>query len=177
MVSLLGGLLALAAGCVLVFALLDWSFSRWEFMRRMRMSKRELKDEHREREGDPRIKTRLRELRLELAKRSRSIARVKSADVLLTNPTHYAVALQYVHGRMPAPMVLAKGAGELARRMRSEARRCGVPVVEHAPLTRALFAAVEPDDYVPESEFAQVARILRWVYAARDRVPSSRGKP
>ncbi len=175
-VDLLGGLLVLVAGCFLAFAFLDWSFSRWEYLRRMRMSKREVKDEHKEREGDPRIKSRLRELRQELAKRSRSIARVKDADVLLTNPTHYAVALLYVHGRMPAPMVLAKGAGELARRLRAEAHRRGVPVVEHVPLTRALFAGVEPDGYVPESQFVQVARILRWVYAAHRHAPG-RGAP
>jgi flagellar biosynthetic protein FlhB len=172
-VTLLGSLMALIAGCFVAFAFIDWSFSRWEFLRKMRMSRREVEDEHKEREGDPRIKARLRELRMELSKRSRSVSRVKDADVLLTNPTHYAVALQYAHGRMPAPMVVAKGAGELAQRLRAEAQRCGVPVVQHAPLTRALFAAVEPDGYVPESEFAQVARILRWVYAARRQAPAA----
>lgn len=176
-VSLLGSLLALAAGCFVVFALLDWSFSRWEFLRRMRMSKREIKDEHKEREGDPRIKSRLRELRLEMLKRLRAIQRVKDADVLLTNPTHYAVALRYEHGRMPAPQVVAKGAGELAARLRTEARRCGVPVVEHAPLARALYATVEDDGYVPESEFTRVARILRWVYAARRGAPGAGARP
>lgn len=172
-VTLLGSLIVLIAACFIAFAFLDWSFSRWEFMRRMRMSKREIKDEHKEREGDPRIKSRLRELRMELSRRSRSVARVKEADVLLTNPTHYAVALKYVHGSMPAPMVVAKGAGDLALRLRAEARRCGVPVVEHVLLTRALFAAIEPDGFVPESEFAQVARILRWVYAARQQAPAA----
>jgi flagellar biosynthetic protein FlhB len=172
-VALVGSLLALAAGCFVVFALLDWSFSRWEFLRRMRMSKREIKDEHKEREGDPRIKSRMRELRQELAKRLRAIRRVKDADVLLTNPTHYAVALRYEHGRMPAPQVVAKGAGELAARLRAEARRCGVPVVQHPVLTRSLYAGVEDEGYVPESEFTQVARILRWVYAARRRTPAA----
>lgn len=176
-VELLGSFMTLIAACFVVLALLDWSFSRWEFMRRMRMSKREIKDEHKEREGDPRIKQRLRELRAELTRRSRSIARVKEADVLLTNPTQYAVALHYVHGQMPAPRVLAKGRGELARRLRAEARRCGVPVVEHVPLARALFVSVEPDGYVPESEFTQVARVLRWVYAARRQMPAAGARP
>jgi flagellar biosynthesis protein FlhB len=166
-VSLLGSALALCAGLFVVFAILDYGFNRWEFLRQMRMSKREVKDEHKDREGDPRIKARLRELRMEMTRRARSIARVKDADVLLTNPTHYAVALQYTHGRMPAPMVTAKGAGEMAARLRAEARRCGVPVVEQPPLTRAIYAEVEADGYVPEAQFAQVARILRWVYAAR----------
>ncbi len=165
--ELLGSALSLLAGLVLLFAVLDWIINRWEFMRNMRMSKREIKDEHKEREGDPRIKSRLRELRLQWLTRARQLSRVRSADVLLTNPTHYAVALEYRHGEMPAPMITARGAGELARRMRNEARRNNVPVVEHPPLTRALFALDEAQVLVPEEHFSQVARILRWVYAAR----------
>jgi flagellar biosynthesis protein FlhB len=166
-IDLLGSALSLLAGLVLLFAALDWSINRWEFMRNMRMSKREIKDEHKEREGDPRIKSRLRELRLQWLKRARQLAKVRSADVLLTNPTHYAVALEYRHGEMPAPMITARGAGELAQRMRDQARRHGVPVVQHIPLTRALFALDETQLLVPEEHFGQVARILRWVYAAR----------
>jgi flagellar biosynthetic protein FlhB len=157
----------LLAAIMLVFALLDWSINRWEYLRKMRMSKREIKDEHKERQGDPRIKRRLRELRLQWLKRSRQIAKVGSADVLLTNPTHYAVALEYRHGEMPAPTITARGAGEIARRMRLEARRRGVPVVENAPLARALYALKESETLVPEEHFDQVARLLRWVYAAR----------
>jgi flagellar biosynthetic protein FlhB len=166
-VALLASELALLAAIVLAFALLDWSLTRWQFLRDMRMSKREIKDEHKEREGDPRIKARLRELRLEWLKRARQLSKVRSADVLLTNPTHYAVALEYRHGEMPAPMITARGAGELAQRMREEARRRGVPVVEHPPLARALFALKSAQQFVPEEHFEPVARILRWVYAAR----------
>lgn len=166
-VSLFGSALALLTGLALLFALLDWSINRWEFMRNMRMSKRDIKDEHKEREGDPRIKSRLRELRLEWLRRVRQLAKVRSADVLLTNPTHYAVALEYRHGEMPAPLISARGAGELAHRMRQEAYRRNVPVVEHAPLARALYAAGEAAAFVPEEHFEQVARVLRWVYAAR----------
>ena len=167
-IAMLGSALALLAGLMLAFALLDWSFNRWDFMRQMRMSKREVKDEHKEREGDPRIKARLRELRLEWLKRARQLSKVRNADVLLTNPTHYAVALEYRHGEMPAPMITARGAGELAQRMRAEARRRAVPVVEHPVLARALFALDESQPFVPEEHFGQVARVLRWVYAARD---------
>jgi flagellar biosynthesis protein FlhB len=167
-IGMLGSLLSLLAGLVLLFALLDWSINRWDFMRRMRMSKREIKDEHKEREGDPRIKARLRELRLGWLTRARGLSKVRSADVLLTNPTHYAVALEYRHGEMPAPMITARGAGELAQRMRAEARRRAVPIVEHPPLARALFALHESQVLVPEEHFSQVARILRWVYAARE---------
>jgi flagellar biosynthetic protein FlhB len=165
--SLFGSALTLLAGIVIVFALLDWALNRWEFLKKMRMSKREVKDEHKEREGDPRIKSRLRELRLAWLKRMRELAKVRNADVLLTNPTHYAVALEYRHGEMPAPMITARGAGELARNMRNEARRRNVPVVENAPLTRALHALNESQVFVPVEHFEEVARVLRWVYAAR----------
>ncbi|MET0534884.1 MAG: EscU/YscU/HrcU family type III secretion system export apparatus switch protein [Steroidobacter sp.] len=167
--DLLGSALSLLAGIVSAFALLDWLLTRWEYMRKMRMSKRDLKDEHKEREGDPRIKSRLRELRLAWFKRVRQMAKVRSADVLLTNPTHYAIALEYRHGEMPAPMITARGAGDLAAQMRKEARRRGVPIVEHAPLARALFKLRETQVYVPEEHFDSVARVLRWVYAARSR--------
>jgi flagellar biosynthetic protein FlhB len=166
-VETLGSLLAVLAGVFALLAVLDYALQRWQFLRRMRMSRRELREEHKEREGDPRIRARLRELRLEWLRRARSLAQVRSADVLLVNPTHVAVALAYRHGEMPAPAITARGAGELAQRMRREARRRGVPVVEHPPLARALFAARERDRFVPEACFAEVARILRWVYAAR----------
>jgi flagellar biosynthesis protein FlhB len=166
-VRLLGSAATLLAGIVGVLAMLDFAFNRWDFRQRMRMSKREVKDEHKEREGDPRIKSRLRELRLEWLKRARQLANVRSADVLLTNPTHCAVALEYRPGEMPAPQITARGAGDLARRMRAEARRRSIPIVEQPVLTRALFALDDTRMFVPEEHFASVARILRWVYSAR----------
>jgi flagellar biosynthetic protein FlhB len=165
--ALFGEALTLLTVLVLLFALLEWRINRWEYLKRMRMSKREVKDEHKEREGDPRIKKRLRELRLEWFKRTRQLTKVRTADVLLTNPTHYAVALEYRHGEMPAPMITARGQGEVARRMRAEARRRAVPVIENPPLARALFALRESDVYVPPQHFHEVARVLRWVFAAR----------
>jgi flagellar biosynthesis protein FlhB len=166
-VSLLASVMTLLAGLVLALALLDWGFNRWEFMRQMRMSKREVKDENKEREGDPRIKARLRDLRLDWLKRSRQLSKVRNADLLLTNPTHYAVALEYRHGEMPAPVITARGAGELAQRMRAEAHRGNVPVVQHPQLARALYALHESQVYVPHEHFDAVARVLRWVFAAR----------
>jgi flagellar biosynthetic protein FlhB len=166
-IGLLGSALTALAGIVLLFALADFLFNRWEYLRQMRMSRREIKDEHKEREGDPRIRARLRELRAQWLKRMRQLAKIRSADVLLTNPTHYAVALEYRLGEMPAPMITARGAGEMALRMRKEARRRGVPIVEHPALTRALFAVRESQLFVPEEHFNQVARVLRWVYGAR----------
>ena len=173
-IDLLGSALTLLAAIVFAFALLDWSINRRQFMREMSMSRREMRDEHKEREGDPRIKSRLRELRIEWLKRARQLARVRSADVLLTNPTHYAIALEYRHGEMPAPVITARGAGEMAQRMRAEALRRGVPVVENPPLARALFALAESQRFVPAEHFEPVARILRWVYAARGSVPAGR---
>jgi len=165
--DLTGSALTVLAALTLLFAILDWSFNKWDFDRKMRMSKRDIKDEHKEREGDPRIKARLREIRVEWLKRMRQLSKVRSADVLLTNPTHYAVALEYRSGDMPAPMITARGAGDLAQRMRIEARRRNVPIVENAPLARALFATRESEVFVPREHFESVARILRWVYAAR----------
>lgn len=166
-VQLLGSVLAMLAGIMVVFALLDWSFNRWEYLRQMRMSRREMREEIKEREGDPRIKSRRRQLRIEWLKRIRQLSKIKSADVLLTNPTHVAVALEYRHGEMPAPMITARAAGELAHRMRVEARRRSVPIVEHPQLARALFALKDSQLFVPEEHFEPVAKILRWVFAAR----------
>ncbi len=170
-VRLLGSVLALLAGIMVVFALTDWGFNRWEFLRQMRMSRREVREEVKEREGDPRIKSRRRQLRIEWLKRIRQLSKVRDADVLLTNPTHVAVALEYRHGQMPAPMITARAAGELAHRMRVEARRRSVPIVEHPQLARALFALGDSEVFVPEEHFEPVARILRWVFAARGRMP------
>jgi flagellar biosynthesis protein FlhB len=167
LLELFGSALAVVAAVLFAFALVDWAIQRWQFARQMRMSRREIRDEHKEREGDPRIKTRLRELRLQWLQRARQIANVRDADVVVTNPTHYAVALAYRHGTMPAPQVTARGAGELALKLRLEARRHGVPIVENPPLARALFALQDGQPYVPSEHFAQVARILRWVFAAR----------
>jgi len=166
-IALVGSALVLLTALMIAFATIDWAVNRWDYLRQMRMSKREIKDEHKEREGDPRIRSRLRELRLQWLKRARELAKVRNADVLLTNPTHYAIALEYRQGEMPAPMITARGAGEMAYRMRQEARRRNVPVVENPPLARALFAQHESQTFVASEHFEQVARVLRWVYSVR----------
>jgi flagellar biosynthetic protein FlhB len=132
------------------------------------MSRKEVRDEHKEREGDPRIRARLRELRREALRRSMAARRTASADVLLTNPTHYAVALRYVHGEMQSPQLVAKGAGSLAASMREIAARHRVPVVQNPPLARELYRSLEVDHHVPPALYAQVARILVWVFAMRE---------
>lgn len=161
----LGLKMALALG---VIATSDLMFTRREFGNRMRMSRRELKDEFKNREGDPRIRSRLRELRREMLKRSLALRNTRDADVVLTNPTHYAVALRYVHGEMDAPKVVAKGAGQLAAAMREIASRHQVAVVQNAPLARRLFREADIDQYIPPAVHSQVARIIVWVFALRE---------
>lgn len=152
---------------VLVLALLDFSYTRWEFSKRMRMSKRDVRDEHKHREGDPRIRSRIRELRKEMLKRSKATRKLPEADVLIVNPTHLAVALSYKEGSSGAPQVIAKGAGELAAKMRKVCARHRIPVVQNRSLARTLFREVDYDAYVPEKLYPQVARIMVWVYTMR----------
>lgn len=151
---------------LLAVALLDLLFSRWEYADKMRMSRRELKDEVKQREGDPAIKARIRELQNELRKKSRALKNLPGADVLITNPTHIGVALVYRHGRMAAPALVAKGAGDLVEKMKSVARRHGVTIVENRRLARALYE-LELHDSIPEAHYAEVARILLWIQQAR----------
>ena len=158
-VKLLIGLALIAAA--------DYLFVVRQFSTRMRMSKRELKEEVRNREGDPRIRGRLRELRRAMLKKAQSVKRTKDASVVITNPTHYAIALQYEHGRMSAPRLIGKGVGATAAAMRQVAARHGIPVVPSPTLARALYAELEMDHYVPTAHYAAVARIMVWVLARK----------
>lgn len=180
--SFLRTLVADATGLGLKMALIlaaiafaDLLYTRREFGRKMRMSRRELKDEVKNREGDPRIRQRLRELRREALQRSRALRNTRGADVVLTNPTHYAVALRYVHGEMEAPRVVAKGAGQLAGRMRDIAYRHRVAIVRSPLLARRMFREVGIDQAVPPSFHAEVARIIVWVFAMREQRRQAQG--
>lgn len=157
----LGGMLAL-------IALLDLIYTRYEFAKKMRMSNKEVKDEAKHREGDPRIRARLRELRREMLKRSLALRKTRHADVLITNPTHVAVALRYVHGEMNAPQLVAKGRGFMAAAMRQIAARHRIPVVQSPSLARALYRELGIDQHVQPDLYASVARIIVWVFARRD---------
>lgn len=163
-----GGVMAKLCAVLLVFALIDLLFVRWEFLRKLRMSKREVEDEHKNREGDPRIKNRLRELRQQFLQRSQSVRNVPQSNVVITNPTHIAVALRYEHGVTPAPLLVAKGAGAMAAQIRKAAQKAGVPIVHSPRLARALFREVGQDAYVPEHWYPPVARILVWLRSARE---------
>ena len=157
---------------LLLVALLDFMYSRWDFANKMKMSRRELKEEIKRREGDPHVRAKLKELQREAAKRAKSLKRVPDADVLITNPTHLAIALLYQRDVAAAPQVIAKGAGELAQGMKRVARRHRIPVVENKPLARSLYRGVGMDQAIPESLYAAVARILARVYALRDNKPA-----
>lgn len=148
-------------------AVLDLVYSRRQFANKMRMSKRELKDEVKNRDGDPRIRARVRQLRRELLKRSQSVQQTARADVLITNPTHVAVALRYVHGEMESPQLVAKGAGVLAAVMRKIAASRQIPIVQNRALARALYRGTALEQHVPPSQYAEVARIIVWVFAMR----------
>jgi flagellar biosynthetic protein FlhB len=148
---------------LLVMALADYLYQKWEFEKSIRMSKQEIKEEYRQTEGDPQIKSKIRQKQRELAKK-RMMASVPKADVVITNPTTLAIALMYDRGVMAAPQIVAKGKGLIARRIREVAEEHGVPIVENKPLARALYEAVDIGDEVPEKLYRGVAEILAMVY-------------
>lgn len=164
--SSLGLKMAMILGFI---ALVDLIYTKHEFAKKMRMSKREVKDEAKHRDGDPRVRARMRELRREMRKRSQALRQTKNADVVLTNPTHVAVALRYVHGEMESPQVVAKGAGHLAAAMRHIAAKHNIPIVQSPSLARKLFKELDVERHVPPQMFAEVARIIVWVFAMRAR--------
>ncbi|MEY3201136.1 MAG: Flagellar biosynthetic protein flhB [Pseudomonadota bacterium] len=155
----------LMAGGLIVLSVVDFLYTRREFLKKMRMSHRELKDEIKHREGDSRIRARLKELRRELLARSQTLSRTRGADVLITNPTHLAVALSYKHGEMDAPKVIAKGAGKLAAAMREVASRRGIPIVQNRTLARAIWRKSPVDGFVPAALYGELAKIMVWVIA------------
>lgn len=149
-------------GAMLVIAGGDYLYQYFQFMKRNKMSKQEIKEEFKQTEGDPHIKGKLKQMRIEKAKR-RMIAAVPKATVVITNPTHFAVALHYESGKTGAPVCVAKGADALALRIREVAKEHDVPVVENPPLARALYAAVEVDDPIPAEHFKAVAQVIGYV--------------
>jgi flagellar biosynthetic protein FlhB len=148
-------------------SLLDLLMVRRDHLRKMRMSRRELRDEVKRRDGDPEVKSKQKRLIRELLRKARSVNRAGEADVILTNPTHVAVALQYRPATMRAPVVLAKGAGFLARRIREVGATRNVPTLRSPALARALYREVEIDAPVPEALYARLAPVYRWLFAGR----------
>jgi flagellar biosynthetic protein FlhB len=160
-----------AAGLMTFIAALDFLFQRWSFLKDMRMTKQEVRDEHKQSEGDPQIKARIRKLRHERAQR-RMMAAVPKADVVITNPTHFAVALVYDMKAMTAPRVVAKGADFVAAKIREIAAAHDVPVVENPPLARALYASVELDEEIPAQHYRAVAEVIGYVMRLKGKLPN-----
>lgn len=170
--SLLVRLLTGVFMIVMLIAGGDLVWQRFQYNKKMRMTKQEVKDESKQAEGDPQVKARIRQLRFEKA-RKRMMAAVPSADVVVTNPTHFAVALKYDPGAMGAPTVVAKGADTLALKIREIAVANDVPVVENPPLARALYATVEIDQEIPTEHYRAVAEVVTYVMKLRRK--SARG--
>ncbi len=165
------GSMLLTAFCVLVLAMvviasLDVPFQLWRFYSGLRMSAEEVRREHKESDGNPQIKGRIRQLQREMAKR-RMMQEVPKADVIVTNPTHYAVALVYHEGKMNAPRIVAKGVDQVAQAIRELGAQHKVPVLEAPPLARALYAHGEIDQEIPAALYSAVAQVLAWVFQLR----------
>jgi flagellar biosynthetic protein FlhB len=156
-------LLIIAAVMFLVISVPDYLVQRHQFMEQMKMTKQEVKQEYKELEGDPQVKGQLMQTMRELLTRNMRESVTKS-DVVITNPTHYAVAVQYDKSTMPGPMVMAKGMDYLAQRIKEIAFENDVPIVENVPLARALYAETEVGDIVPENYYNALAIILANVY-------------
>lgn len=154
---MLGFMLAL----MFFIAAIDYLWARFRYMKRQRMSLQEVKDEHKQTEGDPHIKGRIRAIRMQRAKQ-RMMQKVPEATVVVTNPTHYAVALKYDQST-PAPICVAKGVDEVALRIRELAKNSDVPIVENPPLARALYASVDLDEAIPEQHYKAVAQVVGYV--------------
>jgi flagellar biosynthesis protein FlhB len=165
--------IATIAACLTLVAALDYAYQRFEFMKQMRMSRRDVQDEHKQSDGDPMIKQRLRQLRMEKA-RQRMMAEVPTSTVIVTNPTHFAVALRYESGVTAAPRVVAKGLDEVALRIRAVAREHDVPIVENPPLARALHRSVELGAMIPPEHYQAVAEIIGFVLRLHQ--PAGRGE-
>lgn len=164
--DLIGKVFLLIAGTMVFIVLLDVPYQLWSHHKKLRMSKEELRKEAKESEGDPHIKARIRAQQREMARR-RMMAEVPTADVVVTNPTHYAVALRYEEGKMGAPRVVAKGADAVALRIREIAAEHHVPLLEAPPLARALFRHAELGDEIPAALYAAVAEVLAYVFQLR----------
>jgi len=154
---------------LLIIAMIDLVYQRLEFSKKMRMTKQELKDEYKQTEGDPHIRAKLRQLRQERA-RTRMMQAVPKADVVITNPTHFAVALKYDPDSMDAPVLVAKGADDVAMRIREVAKENDVMIVENPPLARVLFDTVDIDRVVPPEHYRAVAEVISYVFRLKGRL-------
>lgn len=153
---------------IFFIALFDYYYQRYQFMKSLRMTKEEVKDEYKQQEGDPKIKGKIRQLRREKAIK-RMMGDVPKSDVVITNPTHFAVALRYEPGEMKAPQVTAKGQDLIALRIRQVAEENNVPVVENPPLARALYDSTEIGEEIPTLHYEAVAKVISYVFGLKNK--------
>lgn len=153
---------------LLVLAILDYIYQRWQLRKNLRMTKKEVRDEYKQTEGNPLIKNKIRQRQREIAQR-RMMQEVPKADVVITNPTHLAIALKYEPGRMSAPTVTAKGEGYIAQRIKEIAQASGVVLVENKPLAQAIYKTVEIGEVIPEKLYQAVAEVLAFVYRLKQK--------
>jgi len=148
---------------LIVLSIADFAYQKWQHEKNLKMTKQEIKDEAKQSEGDPKVKGKIRQIQLEIA-RHRMMDMVPEADVVITNPTHLAIALKYDQEKMAAPQVIAKGANYIAQKIKQIAVQNNIPVLEHKTLAQALFKAVELGDFIPVSLYKAVAEVLAYVY-------------
>nr|WP_234472809.1 flagellar biosynthesis protein FlhB [Pantoea sp. S61] len=166
------GLTMIAISCALIMLGLvpmvgfDVFWQLYSHFKKLKMSRQEIRDEHKQNEGDPHVKGRIRQA-MRAAARRRMMADVPKADVIVTNPTHYSVALQYQEGKMSAPKVIAKGAGDIALKIRELAKEHRIPILEAPPLARALYRHTEIGQFIPGALYGAVAEVLAWVWQLR----------
>jgi flagellar biosynthetic protein FlhB len=155
------------------FGIVDYFYQRFMLMKQLRMSKQELKDEYKQQEGDPHVKAKVKQLRRERA-RKRMMANVPKADVIITNPTHYAIALEYDPENMAAPKLTAKGTDAVAKRIREAAEKAKVPIVRNPPLARILYDTTDIDEEIPYEHYQAVAKIIGYIYKLKGKQPKKR---
>ena len=152
---------------MLILGFIDKKYQTYEYEKSIKMTKQEVKDEHKDTEGDPKIKAKIKSIQMQMA-RQRMMSAVPQADVVVTNPTHYAVAIQYDKSKAPAPIVVAKGVDYLAFQIRDIAKNNNVPIVENRPVARALYNTVPVDGIIPSDLYVAVAEILAYVYKTKN---------
>ena len=166
-VSILVNMIINMCLAMLILGFLDKKYQDYEYEKSIKMTKQEIKDEHKDTEGDPKIKARIKSIQMQMA-RQRMMSKVPNADVVVTNPTHYAVAIKYDKTQAPAPMVVAKGVDYLAFQIREIAKENNVPIVENRPVARTLYNSVPIDGIIPSDMYVAVAEILAFVYKSKN---------
>lgn len=169
-VAQLTALMGITASFTLLFiSILDFFYQKYDYEKNLKMSKQDIKDEHKNSEGDPLIKSRIKQQQREMAMR-RMMQEVPHADVVITNPTHYAIAIKYDDGEMDAPIVVAKGVDFIAQKIKMIAKEHDIVMVENRPLARALYDQVEVDNHIPEEFFKAIAEVLAYVYRIQRKI-------